>query len=753
MKRILYVFLLCCIILSGCGREDQQQIGNTWDSMEQTRQQSTVPETPRTTVPPEQAGASLMLDRNQIFDIDLCDDSESGNHYVGMQFYKGEPVMLYLKTYLPVQIRLVDGEYRRDPLVLYQDSGLYIQRQDGSQEQLAPGASLLDNLLVDEEEKANSVHYGYSWYVDEEGNCYCYPRLSTIAYNSGEGYFMKINSSGELLYKTSLEAGFEAEDFVCIDGTMYVVISKKEQNITTKKVVAFDRDNGMLSEEDAFVLSLDRTSGYFGEGPDGLYVFLANEIKRIDLEAGNSSDFLSLKGSSYSNLDFKWKFGDFRVLDDGSAEALYYCDEEDGRLDVIAKGIQENLSLLEKDRIVITLRAASISNWLKDQATKYNKSNDIYWVRLEELSTGKAADRADYARLTNVELSTGKGPDIICGDLMESYIRGLLQKGVLLNLKGLMESTGIREEEYLAAAFDSWQSTGKEQEIYGINISISPRGYQMRREVLPDGGTVDIYKLMDALSERDGEATYYDMTGAQGLLKMFLEGSEDLWGMLDWETGSCDFNVPLFTQILENAKRYDAGSAKNQKVLLAFPLNYKSIYHYDSHEEMEGEGTIVAGALFDDGCHGAVDSRYTLAINANSPRKEGAWEFICYLLTEEAQSEITKDVPVKKVALQTWLGLQLTEVSGNNEKIVNVKYMEEGEIISYRKIYTKEDITDERIAEYLGALEDVRVLPFRTGPILEIIYEEAEAYFSGSKSAKDVSKIIQNRVQLYLDEQ
>ena len=117
MKRILYVFLLCCIILSGCGREDQQQIGNTWDSMEQTRQQSTVPETPRTTVPPEQAGASLMLDRNQIFDIDLCDDSESGNHYVGMQFYKGEPVMLYLKTYLPVQIRLVDGEYRRDPLV------------------------------------------------------------------------------------------------------------------------------------------------------------------------------------------------------------------------------------------------------------------------------------------------------------------------------------------------------------------------------------------------------------------------------------------------------------------------------------------------------------------------------------------------------------------------------------------------------------------------------------------------------------
>ena len=61
-------------------------------------------------------------------------------------------------------------------------------------------------------------------------------------------------------------------------------------------------------------------------------------------------------------------------------------------------------------------------------------------------------------------------------------------------------------------------------------------------------------------------------------------------------------------------------------------------------------------------------------------------------------------------------------------------------------------MTEERIAEYLEALEDVRPLPYRTAPILDIVYEEAVYYFNDSKSIRDVAEVIRNRVQLYLDE-
>ena len=63
-----------------------------------------------------------------------------------------------------------------------------------------------------------------------------------------------------------------------------------------------------------------------------------------------------------------------------------------------------------------------------------------------------------------------------------------------------------------------------------------------------------------------------------------------------------------------------------------------------------------------------------------------------------------------------------------------------------------QDITEEKIAQYREFLEDARPLPLRTVPLLDIILEEAEYYFDGMKSIEEVSAVIQNRVQLYMDE-
>ena len=62
------------------------------------------------------------------------------------------------------------------------------------------------------------------------------------------------------------------------------------------------------------------------------------------------------------------------------------------------------------------------------------------------------------------------------------------------------------------------------------------------------------------------------------------------------------------------------------------------------------------------------------------------------------------------------------------------------------------DPTEEKVEQVRRALEDSQVPPLKTQPILNIICEEAEAYFSGAKSIEEVTPIIQNRVQLYLDE-
>jgi hypothetical protein len=62
------------------------------------------------------------------------------------------------------------------------------------------------------------------------------------------------------------------------------------------------------------------------------------------------------------------------------------------------------------------------------------------------------------------------------------------------------------------------------------------------------------------------------------------------------------------------------------------------------------------------------------------------------------------------------------------------------------------DFTEEKAAEYRTVLEESRPCPLRTAPILSIILEEAADYFNGSKNADQVSEIITNRVQVFLDE-
>ena len=70
--------------------------------------------------------------------------------------------------------------------------------------------------------------------------------------------------------------------------------------------------------------------------------------------------------------------------------------------------------------------------------------------------------------------------------------------------------------------------------------------------------------------------------------------------------------------------------------------------------------------------------------------------------------------------------------------------------------WTREDITDEKVAEYISMRDSAEPRDAeenrRMKPIWQIIREESEAYFTGDKSIEEVADIITNRVQLYLDE-
>ncbi len=770
MFKRLFV-LLCCILLTSCSGQQEgpaSGISSAEGSGGEMAAAGTMASV--SAMPPEKAAFFLTIDREQIYEVSK--DKYWENDYEGLpvaiQFYQGEPIVLLVKTYHMGELTLIDGEYRvtKEP-ALFPDSGLYLQRMDGSTKLLIPGEPLIESICSqeDREEKTSRVIDLHTWYLDGDGNCYYSTYVWSKYYeeiwgrdrpDEEKGYFLKLDRSGKVLYKTSLEPGFEAEGFGTFGDTMYVILGGERDGTTVKRVVAFDPETGVLSESDAFVLEEGKTNkiargvNCFGWGPEGLYLYDSGGIRKVNLSDGSVSDFISFGGTAWTSLGIYWKLKDFRVLEDGSVQALYGCDEDkDTIYGQLQRGLLEELKAVEGERETITLRAASVPAWMKLRAAEFNKTNTQYWVVLEEFSTSSAGNLADYAKRTNVELSAGKGPDILCGDLLEEYLRGLIDKGMFLDLSGSLEAMGITEGDFLPAAFGSWREGDK---IYGINTYIRPYGHKIRRDALPAGtGELDIRQLLDALSDREEDAFFYEYVNAGGVLQILLKGSEDLWGMVDWERGTCDFDNDLFAQILEVSKRYGYDGMHRRQHLVRY-MDYRDIYRFDSSKELEAEGMTVAGVLFDDGCHGAVDDGNTLAVNAASPHREGALKFLAYLLDEKSQVQLESNVPVNRAALEKWIENGLEELGETGTHSHGGSYVDEGEIVKFMKTFRRADITEERIEEYLAALENVYVLPYRTGPILDIVYMEAADYFNGSKSIQEVTAVIHNRVQLYLDE-
>ncbi len=492
-----------------------------------------------------------------------------------------------------------------------------------------------------------------------------------------------------------------------------------------------------------------------GAGSDTLLLYnnsfiRGREIAELNMADGTENSLFSFEGTSYNPQytydSYEMERWDFRVLEDGSVELLYA--ERDG-----TKAICDRLQIKKVDKIPIVIRGGiAVDGWISGQAALFNARSDTYHVVIESCGPG---DIADYARLTSVQIATGEGPDILCGELLEDYLTGMLEKGALEDLSPYVEESGIREEDYFPFTFNLWREEGR---IYGICPRFSGgEGAEIAEEVL-GGRKPDIRTLVDALLSWQEEAVYMKNYGPQKLLEVFLGGTETLWGSVDWEQGTCDFSGELFRNILELAKRYGDDGRGGRFPSLAQDLgrNYSDIFYFHGPKEQEEREMVTLGVLFDDGCHMAFFPFSALAVNANSAHKEGAWEFICFLLEEEAQNTYAAqgNMPALKSAFDLLMDGQKERVAGGKKVVITVTMIGENGAAGeqWTEVYTAEDITEEKIEAYKKALEEARAYPIRTTPILDIIYEEAADYFNGSKSLEEVCGIMENRVQLYLNE-
>ncbi len=719
-RYVIPILLLGFVLLAGCaGRESG---GDTWRGV-QAGMEDLSELTERTEY------YDIVSESVDIFHLGMGDKNRgnalkqegSAKFPLGTQFYQGEPIQLWAEAHP-------------------ETSDICLYRTDGSRELLLEGVPTAYTFLD---------YSIYSWYMAQEGDFYCWHWAN---YSSSypvddeekeEAALAKISSSGEIVYEKELDPGVSIEDFCQLpDGRCYLLLGNGTEQ--TRTLAELDPATGNFSEADrmqmkSYLAGEQRLGTADGSLAAINYDHIGRKIVKLNPADGTETILLSFTGTSYAPEYAMAQMKDFRVSEDGSVEIIWqaYNTEPEGTL--------ERLRMAKVDKIPIVMRGNFKSDgWITKAVSGFNRQSGDYHVIIEDC--GIENDVEDFARLTSIQLAAGKGPDIIQAGFMQDYIAGMLEKGLMEELSPYMEKSGVKEEDYFPAVFGIWRDGGL---IYGVNPRLTITGYRMDESVLGGREEPDIETLVDSLLSWEGKGVFLERIDSGRLLKVFLEGTDTLWGMVDWEKGTCDFSGGLFPKLLEAAGRYGDDGRKGQVSGIAEHRIFYDIFQFDSLAEQESGGKVTCGILFDDGCCGAVYSARTLAVNSNSHNKEGAWEFLRFLLGDEVQSPDDMLPPVDRRNFELWLEKQRARVADGKEVtetwIINDK-------TSYKVTYTEDDLTEEKLEEYRRALEGAKPYPIRTASILDIILEEAEDYFNGSKSAEQVSEVVANRVQLYLDE-
>lgn len=556
------------------------------------------------------------------------------------------------------------------------------------------------------------------WYLDSEGNCFI-PQTDGV---------IRLDGDGNMLYHS--KTGGWVRDICGLEGGKVILLTEENKNYGLAEL---DPVTGAITKIDS--VALGSGTQYIGASGKRLMLLDENGFWHVDLQKGARTLELPFGGSAYS-------------FQSGILAADLWADGNEAGI-IWSSGMEEQLARvnISEEREVIIVRVGSperFGKWLKEQVNLFNRSNDTYYAVFE--SCGEETSLSDFCTETNLQIAAGKGADIIFGDALAGDIYSMIDNGIYADLTPLMETSGISEEDYFPAAFDAWKHGGK---IYGVQLEPESAGFTMDKSLLGSGKELDIETFLDIMLNSGEKRILHSGWTESWIMEYLLSGSEDMWGMIDWEKGTCDFGGVLFSRMLRAAKQ----CAYKQQYDYPEIMDWRKVYYfynYETEREMESKNRMMAGLMFDDGCHAVFRDNYVMGINARSRHIEGAWELLAYLLGEEAQYARVEnyDFPVNRNAFnriaqeEIEAGALIEGTTVIDGTVVHLKPVKKGD----------EDLTQETVDDMIRYFDDARAVPLRTQPLISIILEETAAYFSGSKSEDEVIGILQNRVQLYLDE-
>ena len=492
-----------------------------------------------------------------------------------------------------------------------------------------------------------------------------------------------------------------------------------------------------------------------------------DEIKGKSVVDGTGYDFIYRNGSSIYALNKSDKaakeivnFYDSDINPDDVGYSMVFLSAEK----FIAAGEGGSVVTYEKvpadqvvDKEIITIGSAYGVYGFTDSILEFNKTNDKYRIRVIDYSLlNTDEDWEAGSKRFNADLTSGNAPDIIVPD---SYsVKNLMNKGVFTDLTPLMDNSDLKKSDFVYCAQNAYADGDK---LYCVFPTFSVQGIVMKKSLYKEGMTLDDVIAWEQQTGCKAFADYYDKKSMLSLLMSYGMDS-----FLDPVTGKCNFDSPEFIKVLEYANTYpdqvgddfyetydyEAAQSKYREgktlMMTLYVSNFRS-YNYQVHESF-GDDYIFCGMPV--GTTGLQLSPDTvIGISDKSNHKEAAWEFISKVIKSNDGSNYNfYGFPTLNSQMENLKkdaqGKPYWE-DENGEK----NYYDESYYIGDQEIII-EPLKQAELDSITDYITHITTTATWDDELNQIVDEEAAPFFAGQKSAADVAKVIQSRLQIYINE-
>ncbi len=407
--------------------------------------------------------------------------------------------------------------------------------------------------------------------------------------------------------------------------------------------------------------------------------------------------------------------------------------------------VKEGERPAEKQEITLAVFFAPGISSLQKSIMQFNRENEKYHVKLLNMENEKAW--LEYLNKIQMEVSAGRGPDLLLDNVIDA--RACAENGYIQSMEGMLEEDG-----------DYWQIPLEGGKIHGIQYGIP---YECEiilaaySEELTGGKTTwTVSEMMEAVRASQAEMLCYDYTGTDIVYNFGLLDNDNK-DYIDWEKGESHLTEAPFLELLSFAKEYaDRGQYKQEEVGEMMQQGkiaaHSNMYVFDLSEIsfleacFQGKSASIGFPCVKG--NGIYVRSVNLYWNSSSDKREGIKEFITYLLSEEVQKRYVEFIGTKFAVRLSAIEYSIERMCVEKEyPIIGYGYHEYNGIQYYMDYFTEIEAEKFRFL-----LEHAKPNNWNVSAISEIIYEELTPYFEGDRTAKEAAKILDNRVQLYLDE-